>query len=61
MTTASSTFANTTRRSTRMSKCTLIIFEMHDDISTSAASVAMKKKYATARSTSKSTVIRTQL
>ena len=44
-----------------MSKCTLIIFEMHDDISTSAASVAMKMKYTAARSTSKGMVTRTQL
>ena len=44
-----------------MSECTSIIFEMHDDISTSAASIAMKKKYAAIKSTSKSLVTQTQL
>ena len=34
---------------------------MHDDVSTNAASVAVKKKYATTRSMSKSMVTRTQL
>ena len=53
--------ANPTRRSTRMSECTSTISEMHDDVSTNAASVAMKKKYAAARSMSKSTLTRTQL
>ena len=59
--TALNTTANTTRRSTRTSECTSTIFEMHDDVSTNTASVAIKKKYAAARSTSKSTVTRTQL
>jgi hypothetical protein len=53
--------ANTTRRSTRMSECTSTIFEMHDDVSTSAASIAIKKKYTAARSMSRSTTTRTQL
>ena len=59
--TASNITANTTRRSTRASECTSTIFKMHDDVLTNATSVAMKKKYATARSMSKSTVTRTQL
>ena len=53
--------ANPTRRLTRTSECTSTIFEMHDDVSTNAASVAMKTKYAATRSTSKSMVTRTQL
>ena len=57
--TAMNITANTTRRSTRTSECTSTISEMHDDVSTNAALVAMKKKYATARSTSKSMVTRT--
>ena len=44
-----------------MSECTSIISEMHNDVSTSVASVAMKKKYAAAKSMSKSTVTWTQL
>ena len=50
-----------TRRSTRTSECTSTNFEMHDDVSTNAASVAMNMKYVAARSTSKSTVTQTQL
>ena len=50
-----------TRRSTRTSECTSTISEMHNDVSTNATSVTMKMKYATARSTSKSTVTQTQL
>ena len=57
----SSTFANMTRMSTRTSECTSTISEMHEDVSTNVASVAMKKKYAAARSTSMSMVTRTQL
>ena len=57
--TASNTFANTTRRSTRTFECTSIISEMHDDVSTSAASVAMKKKYTAIKSMSKSLVTQT--
>ena len=34
---------------------------MHDDVSTSAASVIMKKKYATSKSMSKSMETQTQL
>ena len=44
-----------------MSECTSTIFEMHDDASTNAASVAMQMKYAAAKSMSKSTVTQTQL
>ena len=53
--------ANPTRRSTKTSECTSTISEMHDDVSTNTVSVTMKKKYAAARSTSKSTVTWTQL
>ena len=60
-TTASNITTNTTRRSTRTFECTSTIYEMHDDVSMNAASAAMKKKYAAARSTSKSTVTQTQL
>jgi len=55
------TFANMTRRLTRTSECTLIISETHDDVSMSAALVAMKKKYAAIKSMSKSSVTWTQL
>ena len=44
-----------------MFECTSTISEMHDDVLMNAASVTMKAKYATARSTSKSTVTRTQI
>ena len=53
--------ANPTRRSTRTSECTSTISVMHDDVLMNAALVAMKTKYAADRSTSKSTVTRTQL
>ena len=53
--------ANPTRRLTRTFECTSTISEMHDDVSTNAASVAMKMKYTAARSMSKSTVTQTQL
>jgi len=59
--TTSNITANMTKRSTRMSECTSTISEMHDDISTNAASVATKKKYITARSMSKSMETQTQL
>ena len=59
--TASNTLANTTRRLTRTSERTSTIFEMHDNVSTSAVLVAMKNKYATVKNTSKSLVIQTQL
>jgi len=55
------TFANTTRRSTRTSKRTSTISETRDNISTSAISVIMKKKYATVKSMTKSSVTQTQL
>ena len=60
-TTALNITASMTRRSTKTSECTSTISEMHDDVSMNVASVTMKKKYATARSMSKSMVIRTQL
>ena len=50
-----------TRRSTRTSECTSIISEMRGDVSTSATSVAMKKKYAAVKSTRNNTVTQTQL
>ena len=59
--TALNTLANMTRKSTRTSKRTSTISEMRDNVSTNASSVTMKKNYATARSTSKSMVTRTQL
>ena len=58
--TASNTLANMTRRSTRTFERTSTISEMHEDVSTSAVLVAMKKKYATVKSMSKSSVIQTQ-
>ena len=56
-----SIIASTTRRSNRTLECTTVISGMHDGVSSSVASVAMKMKYAAARSTSKSTVTQTQL
>ena len=44
-----------------MSECTSIISETHVDVSTSATSVAMKKKYAAVKSTNRSSVTWTQL
>ena len=58
--TALTTLANMTRKSTRTSEHTSTISETCDDISTSAISLAMKKKYAAVKNTSKSLVIRTQ-
>ena len=55
--TASTTLANTTRKSTRTSKHTLTISMTRDDVSMSAIFLAMKKKYATVKSMSKSSVI----
>ena len=57
--TSSTTVANMTRKLTRMSEHTSTIFEMHDDISMSTIFLAMKKKYTTVKSMSKSSVIRT--
>ena len=59
--TALNIIASMTRRSTKTSECTSTTSRMHDDVSTNAALVAMKKKYAAARSTSKSMVTQTQL
>ena len=56
----STTFTNTTRKSTRTSEHTSTISEMRDDISTSIVFLAMKKKYTAIKSMSKSSVIRTQ-
>ena len=44
-----------------MFECTSIISETHDDVSTSAASVSIKMKYAVVKTTSKSLVTWTQL
>ena len=59
--TTPSIIASMTKRSNKTPECTSVTFGMHDGVSSNIASVAMKNKYATARSTSKSTVIRTQL
>ena len=53
-------FANMTRRSTRTSERTTTISETRDDVLTSAVFLAMKKKYGTVKSTSKSSVIQTE-
>ena len=58
--TASTTLANMTNKSTRMSERTTTISETVDIISTSIVSLATKKKYATIKSTSNSSVIWTQ-
>ena len=58
--TASTTLTNTTRKLPKTSEHTSTIFETHDVISTGAVSLAMKKKYAAVKSTSKSSVIQTQ-
>ena len=55
--TASTTLANMTRKSTKTSELTSTISETRDVISTGTVSLAMKKKYAGVRSTSKSLVI----
>ena len=44
-----------------MLECTSVISRMRDGVSSNVASVAMKMKYAAARSTSKSATIWTQL
>ena len=59
--TAPSIIASTTRRLNKMLECTSVTFGMHDGVSSNVASVAMKKKYAAVKSTSRSSVTRTQL
>ena len=54
--TVSTTLANMTRKSTRTFEHTLTIFETRDDVLTSTVFLTMKK-YATVKSTSKSSVI----
>ena len=49
-----------TKKSTKMSERTSTISETRDVISMGALSLAMKKKYAAVKNTSKSLVIRTQ-
>ena len=56
----STTLTNTTMKSTEMSEHTSTISEMHDNVSTSTVFLVVKKKYATVKSTSKSSVIQTQ-
>ena len=59
--TTPSIIASTTKRSNRTPECTSVTFGMHDGASINVASGAMKMKYDATRSTSESTVIRTQL
>ena len=56
----STTLANMTKKSTKMSERTSTISEMHDVISTGAVSLAMKRKYAGVKNTSKSSIIQMQ-
>ena len=55
--TISTTLTKTTKKSTKMSERTSTISEMHDVISTGAVSLAMKRKYAGVKNTSKSSAI----
>jgi len=59
-TTAPTTITKMTRKSTETFGCTSTISDTCDDVSTSAALAIMKKKYAAAKSMSKSSVIQTQ-
>ena len=58
--TTSTTLANMTKKSTKMSECTSTISETRHIISTGAVSLAMKRKYVGVKKTSKSSVIRMQ-
>ena len=58
--TVSTTLANTTKKSTKMSEHTSTISGMRDVISMGAVSLAMKRKYAGVKNMSKSLVIRMQ-
>ena len=58
--TISTTLANMTKKSTKMSERTSTIFGTCDIISTGTVSLAMKRKYAGVKNTSTSLVIRTQ-
>ena len=55
--TVSTTLSNMTKKSTKMSERTSTISRMHDVISTGTVSLAMKRKYAGVKKTSKSSVI----
>ena len=56
----STTLANSTKKSTKMFERTSTISKMHDVISTGAVSLAMKRKYAGVKSTSKNSETQTQ-
>ena len=58
--TASTTHANMTKRSTKMSERTSTISGMRDVISMGVVSLGMWRKYADVKNTSKSSVIRMQ-
>ena len=58
--TASTTLANTTKKSTKMSEYTSTTSGMHDVISMGTISLDMNSKYANVKNTSKSSVIRMQ-
>ena len=58
--TASTTLANTTRKSIKTSEHTSTTSGMHDVISMGPVSLAMKRKYADIKNTSKNSVIRMQ-
>ena len=58
--TASTTLANMTKKSTKMSERTSTISEMCDVISTGAVSLTMKRKYASIKSTSKNSETQTK-
>ena len=59
--TTPSIITSMTKRSNRTPECTSVTFGMHDGVSINDISGAMKMKYDVTRSTSKSTVTRTQL
>ena len=56
--TISTTLANTTKKSIKMSKLTTTTFEMHNVISMGAVSLGMRRKYIGVKNTSKNSVIR---
>ena len=58
--TISTTLANMTKKSTKMSERTSTIFETRDVILMGAVSLTMKRKYAGVKNTSKSSIIRMQ-
>ena len=58
--TISTTLANTTKKSIKMSEHTSTTSGMHDVISMDAVSLGMRRKYAGVKNTSKNSVIRMQ-